>query len=88
MADVSLDLLTDEGILDYTKLEGQDNVLTNYKDLNLSEGKKIFPVPGGVYDVDIFGSPYEDRCVCGKIRQVSSEPCPFCGARVYLEKRG
>lgn len=87
MAEVSLELLTDEDIIDYTRSEGKDRVLTNHKDLNLRFGS-IQPVPGGVYDTEIFGSPYEDRCVCGKIRQVSNEPCPNCGARVYSKDEG
>ena len=87
MAEVSLELLTDEDILDYTHSEGKDRVLTSHKDLNLKFGS-IQPVPGGVYDVEIFGSPYEDRCVCGKIRQTSAEPCPNCGARVFSRAEG
>ena len=87
MAEVSLELLTDEDILDYTPSEGKDRVLTSHKDLNLKFGS-IQPVPGGVYDVEIFGSPYEDRCVCGKIRQTSAEPCPNCGARVFTKEEG
>ena len=87
MAEVSLELLTDEDILDYTHSEGKDRVLTSHKDLNLKFGS-IQPVPGGVYDVEIFGSPYEDRCVCGKIRQTSAEPCPNCGARVFTKEEG
>ena len=84
MAEVSLELLTDEDIIDYTRSDGKDRVLTNHKDLNLKFGS-ISPVPGGVYDVEIFGSPYEDRC---KIRQVSSEPCPNCGSRVFTKEEG
>lgn len=79
---VGLELLTDEDIIDYTRSDGQDRVLTSHKDLNLNK-VKIEPCPGGVYDTDIFGSPYEDRCTCGKIRRVSQEPCPDCGARVF-----
>ena len=87
MANVSLELLTDEDIIDYTKSDSKDRVLTNHKDLNLKFGH-ISPVPGGVYDVEIFGSPYEDRCVCGKIRQTSNEPCPNCGAKVFTKEEG
>lgn len=84
---VSLELLTDEAIIDYTKSEGKDQVLFDHRDLNLRfDG--VHPIAGGVYDVDIFGSPIEDRCICGKIRQASSEPCPNCGARVFTRSEG
>lgn len=46
------------------------------------------PYAGGVYDVSIFGSPMEDRCICGKIRTISNEPCPQCEARVYSVEDG
>lgn len=84
---VSLELLTDDAIIDYTRSDGKDRVLYDSRDLNLSYNK-INPVPGGVYDVEIFGSPMEDRCICGKIRQPSSEPCPNCGARVFTKEEG
>lgn len=84
---VSLELLTDEAIIDYTRSDGKDRVLYDSRDLNLMYNK-ITPVPGGVYDVEIFGSPMEDRCICGKIRQPSSEPCPNCGARVFTREEG
>lgn len=84
---VSLELLTDEAIIDYTKSEGKDQVLFDHRDLNLRfDG--VHPIAGGVYDVEIFGSPIEDRCICGKIRQSSSEPCPNCGARVFTRSEG
>ena len=38
MANVSLELLTDEDIIDYTKSDSKDRVLTNHKDLNLKFG--------------------------------------------------
>ncbi len=84
---VSLELLTDEAILDYSRSNGRDHVLYSFKDLNLMYNK-LAPVPGGVYDVDIFGSPFEDRCICGKIKQPSPEPCPNCGARVFSREEG
>lgn len=84
---VSLDLLTDEAIADYSRSDGKDRVLYNHGDLNLRYDK-IMPIPGGVYDTDIFGSPLADRCICGKIRQPSNEPCPNCGARVFSKEEG
>ena len=84
---VSLELLTDEAIIDYTRSEGREQVLFNHRDLNLKfDG--VHPIAGGVYDVDIFGSPMEDRCICGKIRQASPEPCPNCNARVFTRAEG
>ena len=36
---VSLELLTDEDILDYSRSDGQERVLTEYRDINLNFGK-------------------------------------------------
>ena len=84
---ISLELLTDEAILDYTKSDGKDHVLNDHHDLNLKFAG-IRPYPGGTFDVEIFGSPLEDRCLCGKIRQPSNEPCPYCNARVFTREQG
>lgn len=84
---VSIELLTDEAIVDYSKSDGKDRVLYNHRDLDLKRSS-VYPISGGVYDVEIFGSPMEDRCICGKIRQPSSEPCPNCGARVFTKEEG
>lgn len=84
---VSLELLTDEAIIDYSRSDGKDRVLFDHRDLNLKFNTPQ-PIPGGVYDVDVFGSPIADRCICGKIRQPSSEPCPNCGARVFTMEEG
>lgn len=83
---VSLELLTDDDILDYSRSDGQERVLTQYKDINLNFGNLKGIYHGGIYDAEIFGSPYEDRCICGKIKQVSKEPCPECGARVFSQE--
>lgn len=84
---VTLELLTDEAIADYSRSDGKDRILYNHGDLNLKYDR-VQPIPGGVYDVDIFGSPIADRCICGKIRQPSNEPCPNCGARVFTREEG
>lgn len=85
---VSLELLTDDDILDYSRSETGDRVITDYRDLNLSSTTKISPYNGGVFDAGMFGSPYADRCICGNIRQPSNEPCPRCGAKVYTKEEG
>lgn len=84
---VNLELLTDDDIIDYTRSDGKDRILTNHRDINL-KFRDIAPEAGGVYDVEIFGSPFEDRCICGRIRRASPEPCPYCGARVFTKKEG
>lgn len=84
---VNLELLTDEDIIDYTKGDkGDDRRLFDHHGVNLSAADR--PIRGGVYDPDIFGSPFEGRCICGKIRHTSSEPCPNCGARVFSTEEG
>lgn len=83
----TLELLTDEAILDYTKSDGHDHVLTDHRDINL-KNNPFQCYPGGTFDLEIFGSPIEDRCLCGKIRQASNEPCPSCSARVFTREQG
>lgn len=83
-----LEILDDFAILDYTtEPNGKGRVLTDHRDLNL---RFVPPRPwaGGVYDAEIFGSPMADRCICGKIRKTSNEPCPSCGAKVYTVEEG
>jgi len=84
---VSLELLTDEAIADYSRSDGRDQILRNHGDLNLRFDYPK-PIPGGVYDVEVFGSPIVDRCICGHIRRPSSDPCPNCGARVFTKEEG
>ena len=83
----SLEILTDEAIIDYTRTGNKNRILTDDRDINLKY-RPFRPYKGGVYDVEIFGSPFEDQCICGKIRTVSSEPCPECEARVYTKEEG
>ena len=79
----TLELLTDEAILDFTSdPQGNQRVLTEHRDANM-KNKPILPYMNGPYDIEIFGSPYVDQCLCGKIRQVSDQPCPVCGSKVY-----
>lgn len=85
---VSLELLTDDAILDYTRSDGKDHVLSDFHDLNLQK-TGIAPYPKGIYDVDIFGSPFENRCLCpggAGIHHPQPEPCPNCGARVLTNE--
>ena len=64
MEDVKLDLLTDEAILDYTTdPDGRQRVITDWRDFQL-KFDYINPIPGGIYDASIFGSPYSDRYRC------------------------
>ena len=85
--DVSLEVLTDEAILDYTKIDGVDMILTNHKDFNIAFNSPR-TVDGGVYDAFIFGAPLIDRCICGHIGKQTNQPCPYCGAKVLTEKEG
>lgn len=79
----SLELLTDEAIMDFTTDEsGNSRVLTDYRDANMRY-TPFRPWKGGVYDLEIFGSPYVDQCLCGKRRGVTDQPCPNCGSMVY-----
>ena len=57
---VSLELLTDEAILDYTRREGRDMILYDHRDMNLRCAHPQ-PYAGGVFDQSIFGSIYSDQ---------------------------
>ena len=45
---VSLELLTDEDILDYSRSDGQERVLTEYRDINLNFGSLKGIYHGGI----------------------------------------
>ena len=83
---ISLELLTDDDILDYSRSDGKDHVLYSHGDLNL-KFDRLQPITGGVYDTEIFGSPMVDRCVCGKIRQASPDPQPCTPHRAAVRQR-
>ena len=78
----SIEILTDEAIIDYTRSEGRDRVVTNHKDINLnySADYPFKPNTGGLFD-EFFGSPFEDKCLCGKIDK-PGPVCPACGYQV------
>lgn len=87
--EVKLELLTDEDIVDYSRSDGKDRIIKSHKDFNLNYKKldKLYtPETDGLYDGDIFGSPFENRCICGKIKHFTKEPCPNCGCRVYSKE--
>lgn len=85
---VSLELLTDDAILDYTRADGEDHVVYDWHDVNLMKITGIQCFKGGVYDPLIFGSPVANECVCGNIRRATSFPCPNCGTRVFTAEEG
>lgn len=78
----TLEILTDEAIVDYTRRGNKNYVLTSHKDFDLG-GRYLKPYRRGPYDPEIFGSCYTDRCYCGKIHTFTNEPCPECNARVF-----
>lgn len=73
-------LLTDEVIYSYSK----DNVLTDPGDIDLKIKTRIAPYYKGVYDQDIFGSIFSDRCNCGAIRNPGIK-CPRCGSEILTQ---
>lgn len=70
-------LLTDDVIAIYS----ENNVLSDYHDIDLKVLTKISPFPKGVYDQEIFGSIFSDRCNCGRMR-VTGIRCPNCGSMI------
>lgn len=85
---VSIELLTDDAILDYTRADGEDHVIYDWHDINLMKSSRIECIGGGVYDPMIFGSPIADRCCCGRFKRATPYPCPNCGTRVFTEEEG
>ena len=84
----SLELLTDEAIVDFsTDANGNSRILTDSRDVNLKY-RPFKPWKGGPYDLEMFGSPFVDQCLCGKTRRVSDQPCPVCGAKVFSVEEG
>lgn len=73
--------LTDEIILQYTN----DNVLTEYRDINLKVDSMPDPYPKGVYDPKYFGSIFMDSCNCGNMRSPGIR-CPRCGTTMLSEE--
>ncbi len=78
----SIEILTDEAIVDYSRGETRDRIVNNHKDINLSftADYPFKPRTGGLFD-EFFGSPFEDKCLCGKIDKVGPV-CPYCGYQV------
>lgn len=84
----SLELLTDAAIVDYsTDEQGNSRILTDHRDANMKY-KPLRPWKGGLYDLEIFGSPYIDQCLCGKTRRITDQPCPVCGSKVFPIEEG
>ena len=78
----SIEILTDDAIIDYSRGEDRDRVVTNHRDVNLnySSDYPFKPRTGGLFD-EFFGSPFEDTCLCRKVDKVGAV-CPFCGYQV------
>jgi len=80
MNELTLKLLTDSDILEYS----DDRILTSEGDFNLKgRGKNNWnrTIRGGVYDIKLFGSPYSNKCLCGKTRIIGVE-CGVCRAKI------
>lgn len=73
-------ILTDDLIAQYS----ENNVLNEYRDIDLRVITKLAPYPNGVYDQDIFGSLFSDRCNCGSMR-TPGYPCPRCGSMILTD---
>lgn len=73
----TIQFLTDDMIALYS----QDNVLTEWRDINANYTTRIEPWANGVLDKKIFGSIFSEQCNCGKVRS-KGMLCHSCGARV------
>lgn len=81
-----LQYLTDEIILQFTKSdELGDNILTDYRDINLKKLPTLHPYRKGVYDKDIFGSLFSNHCNCGSGGIDRVGRCSKCGTSVFDE---
>jgi hypothetical protein len=88
---VNLELLTDDAILDYTRLDGKDHVLFDIRDINFKEKIGMGVYPNGVYDTSIFGSIFQDSCCCRHLKiknGKSTDVCPNCGTRALTYEDG
>ena len=77
---IKVNILTDELIDTYA----MNNVINQYRDIDLKVKVRIDPYPHGVYDQEIFGSIFADRCNCG-LTKTKGVRCPRCGATVLSE---
>lgn len=86
MSNIVYERMTDEMIIQLS----EDRVITSDGDFNLKRGTKyeknrLYPVIGGVYDSDYFGSIYTDTCNCGRYNVVG-RVCHHCGSRILTEE--
>lgn len=85
--------------MEITKLSDKDilrmsdnNLLTDDRDFNLKKynpkgrmGVKIMdPFPGGIFDSNIFGSAYRDKCMCGSTTHLG-KTCTYCHTHLNSE---
>lgn len=86
MAQTIYKRLTDEKIDELS----ENRVITSFLDFDLTRGSRteksrLFPVVGGVYDSNFFGSVYTDTCNCGRVHTVG-KLCQVCGSKVLTEE--
>lgn len=85
--------------MEITKLKDKDilrmadnNILTDDRDFNLNKynpkgrmGVKIMnEYPGGIFDTEVFGSAYRDKCMCGSTTQLG-KTCNYCHTHLNSE---
>lgn len=73
----SIQYLTDEVI----SLLSENNILTEYRDIDLGYKKMLKPYSKGVVDKRIFGSMFSNQCNCGQVRSEGVQ-CPRCGSTI------